>query len=348
MTGVTSENTATTCTAAPMADDLIDLVHLDVDGLRGEIAGETLSADDLLGFRRELSNLLYEVLHAGHRVEAGTLPFRLRDPLLERRLAGATPQQATRVRAVPAPAPDGIVPPAGRVLVERDGVRVWMPASAVHDGGGGRPGTVLLDVAAARPAVSPGFFLVDSSVTPDRIGPALRVYLHLADHDTAVEAWRLVLGRLETTGLGYRAKVLSCRALYPRRDALVVYLPERSRPLAGEIADAVAGLAGLEAETSAFARRRGPGLATAWEPHDPRGVARGLSFGQHRASTIGRALIDAALEGDDPRTAVRDACLEANIDPDDLSRNNDSPDGPGAPIRDTVLAASRVRTPDDH
>ncbi len=348
MTSVTTGTSGTAPSAAPRVDDLIDLVDVDIENLRGEVAGETLSADDVLGFRRELSNLLYEVLHAGHRVEAGTLPFRLRDPLLEQRLAEATPQHATRVRAVPAQAPDGIVPPAGRVLVERDGVRVWMPASAVHDGGGERPGTVLLDVAAARPAVSPGFFLADSSATPDRIGPALRVYLHLADHDAAVEAWRRVLGRLETTGLGYRAKVLSCRALYPRRDALVVYLPERSRPLAAEVADAVADLAGVEPETSAFARRWGAGLATAWEPNDPRGVARGLSFGQHRASTIGRALIDAALSGEDPRAAVRAACREANVDPDDLSRNDDSPDGPGAPIRDTAPAASRVRTPDDH
>lgn len=307
--------------AAPRVEDVLELIEVDVSALRARVGGATLSAEDLLGLRRELSNTIYEVLHAGHRVGSGELPFHLRDRRLEERLRAATPHRGTRVRAVPAAVP-GIVAPEGRVLVERDGVRVWMPAEAVT---GSAHGTVLLEVPAARPAVSPGFFLADSSVPPDRRGASLRVYLHLTDADAAVAAWARVLERLERHRLGYRAKVLSCRALYPRRDALVVYLPASSRHLADEVAGAVHELPGVGADTSVFTRRRGRGLATAWEPHDPRGVSRGLSFGQHRASTVGRALVDAALSGRDPARAVRDACREAGIDPDDLSRNRDSP-----------------------
>lgn len=309
--------------------DLVGLVTIGADLCSAAVAGEILAADDPQALRRELPHLVYEVLHAGRRSRPGSLPFNLRDPDLERRLAAATPHATTTVAARYLDGhergPD--------MLVERDGVRVWVPAAAVRRARPGDTATTVatMTVAAARPALSPGFFLVESSVPARRSGPTLRLYLHLTDPTAAPAAWARVLGHLEDGRLPYRAKVLSAPALYPRRDALVVYLPPGSWTAVDGLAALSADLPGLGADTSTFARRLRPGVASAWEPADPREHTHGQSFGQHRAGVLGHALFDAVRDGADPCAALLTACREANVDPADPSRNRDSPDPAGLP-----------------
>lgn len=309
-------------------DDLLRQVSVD-PGLDGAaVADETLDAEDVTALRRELPTLVYEVLHAGHRQRPGTLPFRIRDVAFERSLAAAVPHTQLRAPVVPVPLPPGATPYPGHVLVERDGVRVWTPEPDVRPDADGQVRTT---VPAARPGLSPGFFLIDSSAPRTLGGPVLRVYVHVTDAAAAPPVWATVVDHLERAGASYRAKVLSARSLYPRRDAVVLYLPATSWHLTDDLVDVLAGADGLGSPTSALARRLGPGLASAWEPEDPRDHAGGLSFGQHRASVLAHALIDAARAGTDPRATVVEAFLDAGIDPDDVSRNVGSPDRPGAP-----------------
>src|SRR5262249_37668667 len=90
-------------------------------------------------------------------------------------------------------------------------------------------GTVRLP--AARPGLSPGFFLVDGSRGTTEPGPVLRVYLHLDGPDDAVRLWDTTLRHLEGAAVRYRAKVTSSRRLFPRRDGLVVYLGREARDI---------------------------------------------------------------------------------------------------------------------
>jgi HopA1 effector protein family len=143
----------------------------------------------------------------------------------------------------------------------------------------------------------------------------------------ALAAWGRVLPMLAGLGIGYRAKVVSGPDLLPRRDGLVLYVAGRDRDkVPGRVAALTESVAGIGAEVSAFAEPVAPGVAVAWDPADPRPAMRGLSFGEHRASALAEAFVrHAARRADGDRGAlgatVRDAFIEARIDPDEPSRN---------------------------
>ncbi|CAM5245327.1 T3SS effector HopA1 family protein [Streptomyces canarius] len=141
----------------------------------------------------------------------------------------------------------------------------------------------------------------------------------------------LGLGRLREAGAegaGGRRAALQGQAAsvphqYPRYDAVVVYLAAEDRALADLVAREVEGHPALGEETSLFARRHAPGLASAAEPGDPRPGMRGMSFGQHRSHVMAQALVEHATTG---RGEPLDLLLarrlaEASIDPSDPSRN---------------------------
>jgi hypothetical protein len=184
----------------------------------------------------------------------------------------------------------------------------------------------LIRADAIRPALSPGFFLCDGSAgTVLGAGPILRLYTHLADPSFTPAAWSAALTALEEREVPYRAKAFSNPAGYPRRDALVIYLEEAGWPALPSLIETISALPGLVDDTSAFARRVGPGLAIAWDPADDRTGMRRLSFGEHRARVIAQGLIASAAEGT-PRAAAVHAALEtAGIDPVAPFRNRVSP-----------------------
>jgi hypothetical protein len=323
-------------TLAPALAAALDTVRVDRSGTRAELPGRTVEADSPTELRGRLSAALYDALHTGRSPEDGDLPFSLREPELERRFARAVPHRTTcRPVLVADPARVGVTAAdQDQLLVLRDGVRAWVPRADLVGGRHPAPGEqVLLTVPAIRPAVSPGFLLVVGPGAEEQVDRhLLRVYVHLADPDAAVEAWAAVLTELAAQDRGYRAKVLSNRLLYPRRDALVVYLSAAQRDLPARLGARLAGIPGPRAHTSVFAERVAPGVAVAWEPADPRPEMRGLSFGQHRAAVVARALVAAALDGAPPAPVVHGALLEAGIDPARPHRNVDSPpDRPGGP-----------------
>ncbi len=319
--------TATTTPAlnAALSAALADIV-IPSSGLVAELPGRTVEADSPTELRGRLSAALYDVLHTG-RTESSDLPFRLRDPDLEHTFAAAVAHRSTTRRVVVCDAgqwaPDA---DPDTVLVLCDGIRIWVSAHDVHDPGPHVPGTVVtVSAPALRPAVSPGFFLATAS-RPKPIGDRLlRLYLHIAAPHDAARAWATAVAHLESRAVGYQAKVLSTRALYPRRDAIVVYLSDRDTALPAELADLLADHPGLLPDTSVFTHRLAPGMAIAWEPTDPRPEMRGLSFGQHRAAVLARALVAAAIDGSPRDEAVAAAFTDAAIDPADPARNTTSP-----------------------
>ncbi|KAB8197148.1 hypothetical protein FH608_000830 [Nonomuraea phyllanthi] len=274
-----------------------------------------------------LARALYVTLHCGREERDGLGPRTLRDRRLEERFTEATPHQATWL-PVRNPRPSG---QDGVTVVEIDGVRVAVPADAVLEPGESpHPGQVTLRVPSYRAALSPGFFLVDGSQGHPMDKPLLRVYVHVAEAEHAPRAWNAVLAGLEAANRPYRAKVCSSPLLYPRRDALVVYLGVSDWHLASAVEAAVRGLPGIGHDTSPFARRLAPGVGIACEPEDARPERAGMSFGEHRALALAEGLVAQAASGpgSSAGSAVAESLIAARIDPGEPARNSDSPEFP--------------------
>ncbi|MET7934801.1 T3SS effector HopA1 family protein [Streptomyces sp. NPDC005322] len=303
---------------------VLDGVTLAPDGLHATVDGRELTAETGRQLRQELIGAVYEAFHVGH-VFGEQRPRSFRDPWLEERLAARTPHTTTPVPAVPyRPEGEGAGGADSRIAVI-GGLRVRLTGAREFT-----DGTVRLP--AARPGLSPGFFLVDGSRGTTARGAVLRLYLQLDDPDEAIRLWGGTLRHLEDAGVGYRAKVTSSRQLFPRRDGLVVYLGRDAWDIVPGLVEEVRqpAKAGREEPASPFAKSLAPGVAIAWEPRDERPGRRGMSFGQHRAAAVVDALFD-TLEGR-PGEIGRspDECLirrlkEANIDPAAVYRNADSP-----------------------
>ncbi len=309
---------------SPVLLEAVRQVTVAPDRLSAVVGIRDIKADNPPELRRLLADALYEILHAGQDMRDKQLPHRIRDEEFEQVLDRAVPHRETAAPALVCAAERETQ--AGRQrLVELSGVRVWMPLERIRTEDDLTPGDVITVMnTAQRPALSPGFFLVDGT-RPHRSGEVLRVYVHIADWDKAPRIWGRLLAHLEQGQVAYRAKVLSSKKLYPRRDALVIYLDRESRQAVKGIADVVRGMPGIGWETSLFADRQAPGVAMAWEPSDRRPGFEGLSFGQHRASILAQVLVDTA-DGKDPLIpTIKSAFVGANIDPDDPSRNLSSP-----------------------
>lgn len=320
---------------APALAEAVDAVTVAPDGLSATLgaplAEQTLEGPNAAVVAQKLGATLYQTVHVGRESTASSRPRTLRDRELDRLFAEAMPHRTALTRAVVhETAADG------SFVAEINGLRVLLeqpePADALPRQ---RPAAATLALPAARPAVSPGFFLADGSRGIGRGSQLLRVYVHLTAPDAAPAVWAAVLGYLEDQRLPYRAKVSSSPDLYPRRDALVVYLGPQAWPAALGVADVVQPLAGVGSSTSPFLHRIAPGVGVAWEPEDPRSTRRGLSFGEHRAGVLAEALVRHATLDDGPDDgpddglsryeAVAEAYLNAVIDPLNPARNLSSP-----------------------
>ncbi|MER6180098.1 T3SS effector HopA1 family protein [Streptomyces sp. NPDC001652] len=313
--------TTTEVTLCERLRPVLDDVVLAPDGLSAELAGERIGGETPREFLGAFSDLLYERVHAGLPANDGPRPKTLRHPRTEAALTAVVPH-TTSPRTV-----EVVADESDRLVVRLDGVRVSVAAperaDLVTEAGDGR---ATLRLPAARPALSQGFFLVDGSLGHPASGPLLRLYAHITAVEHVTGVWRAALEFLEDFGVPYRAKVLSCPQLFPRRDALVVYLgPEAWHAVSGLVA-ALAPLPGLGAATSPFTRELAPGVSLAWEPDDRRPGAAGLSFGQHRAQAVAEGLLAHRTATGSLRAAgIAEALLAAGADPSDPFRNTASP-----------------------
>ncbi|MEU6279006.1 T3SS effector HopA1 family protein [Streptomyces sp. NPDC047028] len=304
--------------------------------------GRDVTADDPRALRAALASELYRRHHMGRTDEEPAAPRELRDTALEARLLDAMPhRRLTRVVEQAGEGDDRHVP------VVLDGVRVLMDRERVDTTRIRTDGRLRVHLDAARPAVSPGFFLCEGTVPArGRSTGTLRVYLHVTGPDAAPAVWSAVLGLLEAEQLPYRAKIASSRNGYPRQDACVVYLGAESWGAAELLADTARGLPGLGGTVSDFVRELAPGVGAAWEPADDRPGMRRVSFGEHRAAAVASGLV---AHAEDPTArslhqAVHDSLRDAGIDPADPAHNATSPRSVLPP---PATAAGHARPYDD-
>ncbi len=170
--------------------------------------------------------------------------------------------------------------------------------------------------------------MIDGSAGSGGGADLVRVYL-AADAEHAGTAWQAAIGALEADGIAYRAKALAAQSSFPRHDAIVVYLAaDAARRVLESLVDALDGVP-LRSGASPFTLPVARGVAVAFEPSGGDLVAQRLSFGQHRARAVARA-VSATLAADPDATApsaqVLDASLRAaSIDPERPWRNLASP-----------------------
>ncbi|GAB3963430.1 hypothetical protein GCM10029978_021190 [Actinoallomurus acanthiterrae] len=313
---------------APRVEQVLREVVIDADRHRGVVCGHEVHAADAAEFLEVLGQALYLAWHVRNPAVIEDRPTTRRDHRLEERLVAGMPHRTTRapviLREMPA---DG-----DPLVVERDGVRVLTKREAVRPGRPlevGRP--VELRVPAARPALSPGFFLADGSNGPPHGASLLRIYVHVGDPAMAPGLWASALELLEDAGIRYRAKIVSTSPIFARSDGLVVYLGAgAAQPVVADLLRLASRTAGVGTATSIFAEPLGDGVAMAWEPSDARRGFAALSLGEHRARVVAAGLLAHAASPDaaDRATAVAAAMREANIDPLTPARNLDSPPFP--------------------
>ena len=317
-------------TLPPALAQAVRDIEVAPDGLSATLGAEHLEADSPHKLAQQLGSAVYQMVHVGRGNLETSRPRTLRDAEFDRALTEAMPHTVTTARAVVHErAADGTL------LAVVEGVRVLLPADApagpVPDV---LPAQVAVRLPAARPALSTGFFLADGSAgTGVGSGPqTLRVYVHVAGPEAAPGVWHAVLTYLEEAGVPYRAKITSSPRLFPRRDALVVYLGPQGRHAVAGLAAHATGLPGLGTDVSPFAHRLAPGVALAWEPDDGRPGMRSLSFGEHRSGALAEALVKHAVrtDGVSLSATVEEALMNAGIDPLAPARNLGSPPLPGA------------------
>jgi HopA1 effector protein family len=274
------------------------------------VAGQSIGPTGPHGLLPALAGALYNAWHAGLALDDPRRVPAALDAAFVDRLSAGVPHRTTATTVVPVSTTDQPV----RSIVRLDGVAVRMPAAAFLD-------ATTVALPAVRHGLYPGYLVVDGARgRPGGSGALLRLYVHVTDADLAPAVFHATIAALEARSLPYRVKIC---AEFPRRDAVVAYLPETAwRSLTGIAAD-LAGLPGLGAETSLFAKRLAPGIAVAWEPADHRPGMSGLSFGMHRALAVAHGLI---VHAGAPARVIRDAAVatalvDAAIDPADPYQN---------------------------
>ncbi|MEU7599513.1 T3SS effector HopA1 family protein [Streptomyces sp. NPDC041003] len=304
---------------SPELEHALNDITVQPDGCVARLAGRTVEGNGPRHLHGLLKAALYEELHAGQRMATDKDPRELRDPAFESLLTAATPHRYATVRARLRQHLDGAV------LVDLDGVLVRVPEGALLADPPDDRRMVRLSLPSARPAISPGFFLVDGSRGRSWSPPMLRIYVHLEAAEAAPPAWAAALRCLEDGGVRYRAKVCSTTDQFPRRDALVVYLGADDRHVVSEVAASVSGLAGVGDRVSVFTEEVAPGVSVGWEPIDTKPST--LSFGQHRATAVATGLIDHAMGTGQGSKAgvVAGALRDAGVDPTAPFRNLSSP-----------------------
>ncbi|WP_446664894.1 T3SS effector HopA1 family protein [Flexivirga sp. B27] len=315
---------------------LDDLDH-DHDAGTVVVDGETFDSGDEVRFRQALGVALYRAWHSGAAAPSESVDPR-RDLAFEELLREATPHRSSRTPAViRSNVVDGPVGP--HVLYDVGRVRVQLPLKDAPQPLPDVGTRTILELPAIRPALSPGFFLVNGSAGGSAGGagdPTLRVYIHMAESSMAPAVWGRVLQELEQTGVPYRAKVLAKAASYPRRDAIVLYLPQPAWHCVSDVVAALQGLPGRAQDVSLLTTRLDDGVGAAWEPADSRVGWGRMSFGQHRTAAIASGIADHLLRDADLCEAVRSALIEARVRPDDPACNVDSPS-----VAEAITASTR-------
>lgn len=309
--------TTTEPLASAIADRLSD-IRIDRDRVSVTVDGVEFDAETLRDLRQLVSGHLYSAWHIRREAtDDDSDPHR--DRAFESVLSDHTPHDHTVAVVTVVDDAD----PAGSVVV-LDGVRVRLPQGLPIDGDS-------VVIPSTRPALSPGFWLADSSVGRLlRAGRIRRFYLAIDSRDDAPLVWQRTLTALEDAGVRYRAKVGSTHRTYPRSDSMVVYVDDDAhtgKQVASLLTDLVADGLPVGSASSLFTDSIAPGIGTAEEPRDTRAGMSRMSFGEHRCFALATGILGSSVAGDGPSSVlarVHEAFLDANIRPDNPALNNDS------------------------
>lgn len=299
--------------------DIAPQVELDVNASSVAIGSVRATQTDRRDLVRDLGTFIYTHFHVGHHHETPINPMTNRDLTYEgelsRRYADRVTSRRVSVRSVH----------DDYVIVDYLGLRVRAPRSEVPVvAGSGAEMVADLPVPLIAPALSPGFALARGPVDLQEGAPALRIYFGSRSREHGTQIFHAVLDALRHRRR-WHAKVTSQPGLYPRADAVTVYLHPDEVGGVQPLIDATSDLRVVGVPTSRFAVPLGVGVSAAWDP-----IARGVSFGQHRARTLARLMVSSAVDGHqggdpDPHT-VEAICRERGVDPEDIWRNPSSPD----------------------
>lgn len=303
---VSTENTVTSSSSVPTCTDMCAI--LDVDPVSRVVthlpSGRSTSVGPRDSGAAALSLWLYAVVHAGN---PGLL---------------TTPEVQTDQDFIGA-----LVDSSGdsRISVDLDstgwdelhGVRLTLTE---QDRVADNPDQVLIPC--TRPFLTPGFVMyVHDPGGYDQMLQGVRVYIGLKEPSVAQSVWSRIVENLDAEGISYRCKILARRSSYPRTDSVVCYLADRDDEAISLIKKIVESLSPEDlVATSPMCTPLAPGLTMARNVIDPR-IRQEVSFGQHRCALLAEAIMRCLDDGDDLAQACRDICVEANADPDDLSRN---------------------------
>jgi hypothetical protein len=209
----------------------------------------------------------------------------------------------------------------GSVLVTREGRARTVWGGEYHNRQPGVPpvagATVSVYSAHDAPLLQPGFYFA----LGDRLGDALeeltmlRLYWHVTPDHVADLLHDLVVP-LRRYHVAFKLKALTSAAFYPRPDALVLYVPQRSVALTLRIVRDVHERCShrLGDAVPMFARRLAAGLGLAEDP------GNGESFGMSRCRVAAEGLWRAFTAGERDRSAivriVREHVVRYGLDPD--------------------------------
>lgn len=286
--------------------EVLDLVTVDREALRCTVRGEVLEADDTRSLESELGRRLYERLHVGWPPGRTFLARVDRDPAAEKRIGAAV---GTRTVDIPVHdvRRDGDVTTA--VMF---GARVRLDRSLAADTTPGAESTTIA-MPDSWPAISPGFHMVFGPHRPRSTasGALWRVYLSAETFDDGLDTFTSAVAHLREHARTWQAKMASTASVYPRTDAVTVYLDETEL----HHVEALAHRIGARSDrVSSFVAVLAPGVGLAQEPADPDPARRGLSYGQHRASVLARVALT------DP-TGLDGALTAAGVHPTEYWRN---------------------------
>lgn len=318
-----------TVSMAQVVAELEPQVQIDLAGGSVTVGDVTARHRERRDLVRDLGTFLYTHFHVGHHHTERLEVAGDRDVAYEEELCRRYADRST-TRRVPV-----IAVHEDEVVVEYLGLRVRAPRSAVELAGA----VADLSVPLVSPALSPGFALARGPVDLMESGTTLRVYFGSAHRDHATDLFHTVLEVLRDRSR-WHAKVASQQNLYPRSDAVTVYLDPSELAAVDDLTDATRAARADDAPQSRFTLSLGPGVGCAWNPDE-----RGVSFGQHRARVLAQVLM-ARAEGSWDPTGLDETCRSRGIDPHHIWRNPASPDLSFLhhPVQD-ALATSAVGTP---
>lgn len=300
----------------PRVSEIVDAIDVDISKLRARVAEETIRATSERELRETITAVVYGRFHAGLSPTRDDVARARRDLQLEQQLRAVVPHESTVCGPI-------ATRPATRALLARtdgplylraciDGVWVLIPKDRVL---AEADGTTSVRLPSVRPRLSPGFLVVDGSIGRPAPGDVGRIYVHLADGMRAARVLGQILARLEHEAMVYRAKVASSFTGYPRRDALVLYVPRTFLALGVIVATLLDDDGALGQDTSCFVHVEGRGVGSACDPADERPGWSRMSFGQHWARCVAEGIVDAACLRSDPHAQVIASFLAGGVDP---------------------------------